>query len=314
MSSKSSYKKICEEQKGLPVFMQPWWLDAVCGEAWDAVVFKKGEHVAGAWAYPAEQKLGVAIRRNPLLTPYLGPAVFYPEGLKESNYDHYEHEVVTALMEQLPPADVWHLAITPGIKQAGIFKNNGLTPQVQQTFLLDLKASEETLQTNMKDTTRRNIRSGEKEIIISNEPGLLKELFKFQKETLSGKGKQSVITLKYLQRVMDACLANNAAALWVAKIENNTQAIVWHVWDEQCSYYLMGGQSQESNSYKAMSALLWHAVKEAKKKGNSTFDFEGSMDAGVERFFRGFGGQRALYLVLQKNDSVVWKLKQMVFK
>jgi lipid II:glycine glycyltransferase (peptidoglycan interpeptide bridge formation enzyme) len=61
-----------------------------------------------------------------------------------------------------------------------------------------------------------------------------------------------------------------------------------------------------------MPALLWHCIKEAKARGNACFDMEGSMDQGVERFFRGFGGQRELYLTLQKNDSLIWKLKSLV--
>ena len=42
----------------------------------------------------------------------------------------------------------------------------------------------------------------------------------------------------------------------------------------------------------------------------SGFDFEGSMDPGVEKFFRNFGGMRELYLVLRKNESLLWKLKE----
>jgi lipid II:glycine glycyltransferase (peptidoglycan interpeptide bridge formation enzyme) len=57
-----------------------------------------------------------------------------------------------------------------------------------------------------------------------------------------------------------------------------------------------------------MSALLWHAILEAKRKGNQWFDFEGSMDPGVERFFRNFGARRELYMVLRKNRSLLWKL------
>ena len=214
----------------------------------------------------------------------------------------------------MPNTDVWHLAIQPAIRQVGIFKNNVLRPQVQQTFLIDLNVDEEVLLANMKETTRRNIRTAEKEISITNAPEHLKELFKFQKQTLLNKGKQPAYTLKYLQNIMDACLANKSAALWVAKIDGNIQAVVWQVWDDKCSYYLMGGQNHEANSYRAMSALLWHAIKEAKKRGNATFDLEGSMDEGVERFFRSFGGNRALYLVLLRNDSIIWKLKKMVFR
>ena len=249
-----------------------------------------------------------------MLTPYLGPVVFYPADIKESNADRFEHETVAELIKQLPDAKVWHLAIQPGIKQAGLFRNNNLIIAAQQTFLLALDKGEETLLANMKDTMRRNIRQAEKEVTISNAAECLPDLYSFQKNTLAQKGLSPAYSFKDLGKIMDACLAHNAAALWVAKAGQEIQAIVWHVWDKQRSYYLMGGQNQEANSYRAMSALIWHVMKEAKKMGHTTFDLEGSMDEGVERFFRGFSGQRELYLVLQRNDSLLWKLKKMIRK
>ena len=312
MSNKGAYKIICE-QEDVPLFLQPWWLDAVCTE-WDVAIAKKGEKVAGVWPYVIDKKIGVSILRNPRLTPYLGPAVFFPGDIKESKADSFEHEIISELIRQLPDAKVWHLAIQPGIKQAGIFKNNQLQATVQQTFLLDLGETEEVLLSNIKDTARRNIRQAEKEIVITNDPAHLKDLYNFQKNTLANKGTFFAYSLADMQQLMDACLVNKSAALWVAKAGDVIQAIVWQVWDKNCSYYLMGGQNHEANSYKAMTALLWHMIKDAKQRGHTTFDFEGSMDEGVERFFRNFGGERALYLVLQRNDSVLWKLKKLVRK
>src|SRR6185312_12801223 len=144
MGNKSIYKKICEQKVSLPVFLQPWWLDAVCGE-WDVEIAKKGEQVTGVWPYAIVKKAGVTILRNPRLTPYLGPQVFYPEGIKESNADSFEHETVSELIKQLPEARVWHLAIQPGMYQAGLFKSNKLLAQAQQTFLLELDADESKL-------------------------------------------------------------------------------------------------------------------------------------------------------------------------
>jgi lipid II:glycine glycyltransferase (peptidoglycan interpeptide bridge formation enzyme) len=313
MSNKNLYIKICEQTKGIPVFMQPWWMDLVCAD-WDVAIAKKGEHVTGAWAYPIENKMGVSMLRTPMLTPYLGPHVIYPPDVKESNLDSFEHETVTELMNQLPETKVWHLSIQPGIKQVGLFKQHKLRAQVQQTFLLELKDAEETLFANMKEATRRNIRQAEKEVTITASAEHLKELYEFQTHTLTKKGKALNYTLDDLKKIMTACTAHNAGALWVAKTGTDIQAIVWQVWDDNCSYYFMGGQNPGGNSYKAMSLLLWHAIKEAKKRNNRTFDLEGSMDEGVERFFRNFGGDRALYLVLHKNDSLLWKLKKMIFK
>jgi hypothetical protein len=45
---------------------------------------------------------------------------------------------------------------------------------------------------------------------------------------------------------------------------------------------------------------MWSAIKVAKSKGVKTFDFEGSMIPGVEKFFRGFGGELTTYFAIQK--------------
>jgi lipid II:glycine glycyltransferase (peptidoglycan interpeptide bridge formation enzyme) len=313
MSNKEIYIKLCSQRKGIPVFNQPWWLDTVC-KKWDVAIAKKGEHIAGAWVYPVESKLGVSLIRTPMLTPYLGPLVFLPHDLKESNNDSYEHDTIADLIKQIPKSPVWNLAIQPGVKQAGIFKQHKLHAQVQQTFLLELNEDEQTLLTNMKDAVRRNIRIAESEVTVTNSPEHLKDLYKFQKNTLQKKGKSFKYSLRDLQRIMDAGIAHNATALWVAKTpDKRIQAIVWAMWDENTSYYFMGGQNPDTNSYRAMSLLLWHTMKLAKERGNNTYDLEGSMDEGVERFFRNFGGDRALYIVLSKNKSLVWKLKQSIF-
>ena len=294
---------------GIPVFMQPWWLDAVCDE-WDVAIATKGEEISGIWAYPAENKMGVSLMRNPLLTPYLGPHVFYPSDLKPSKTDAYEYETVSELIKQLPDCKVWHLAITPGMKQAGLFKQYKLRAEVQQTFLIDLAQSEAELLTNIKDTARRNIKQAQKEEVVLSDYNALDQLYQFQLNTLTGKGREIYYKTADLQKIMDACIAHNAGELLVAKNGENIQAIVWNVWDDNRSYYFMGGQNPEANGYKAMSLLLWTCIKNSKNRGQQYFDFEGSMDEGVERFFRTFGGERELYMVLQKNDALLWKVKK----
>jgi lipid II:glycine glycyltransferase (peptidoglycan interpeptide bridge formation enzyme) len=290
MSAKETYRKQCAEQ-AVPVFMQHWWLDAVCDE-WNAAIAMKGDQLAGIWAYAIEQKMGVSMLRTPMRTPYLGPHVFFPADLKESKADSYEHETVAELIKQLPDAQVWHLAMPPGLKQVGIFKKQKLRAEVQQTFLIELKESEAALFANIKESARRNIRTAEKEIVITDESACLEQLYKFQENTLAGKGKQLPYSLADLKKIMKACKAHDACALWVARNGATIEAIVWQVWDANRSYYFMGGQNPEANGYKAMSLLFWHCMKESKKRGHAIFDLEGSMDEGVERFFRNFGGWR----------------------
>jgi lipid II:glycine glycyltransferase (peptidoglycan interpeptide bridge formation enzyme) len=313
MSHKKEYIRICNEHDEIPLFLQPWWLDAVC-EHWDAAIAKKGDHVSGIWPYPIEKKAGVTLIRTPMFTPYLGPHIFFPHDIKDSNKDSFEHDAVAELLKHMPKAKVWHLALQPGMRQAGLFKSHKLQLQVQQTFLLTLAETEETLLANMKESTRRNIRMAETENTVTNETAYLKDLFKFHRETLGKKGKKVPYGVKDLERIMQACLAHDACKLWVAKDKKAIDAVVWQMWDKNCSYYFMGGHNDKTNSNRAMSLLLWQMIKEAKNRNHSTFDLEGSMDEGVERFFRNFGGNRALYMVVRKNSSIVWRLKQMIFK
>ena len=309
MAEKEIYKAICQQSPdSVPVFMQCWWLDAVA-DAWDVALTLKGDQVTGVWPYVIEEKLSITMRRNPRLTPYMGPHVFYPPDIKEANKDSYEHEVIEQLMGFLPDADVWRLSQYPGLKQAGLFRHYGLKIGVHQTFLLSLDAPEDELFHNCKEQLRRNIKTAEKEIVIANEPTALPELYEFQKATLFKKRVSQYHTLEQMQRLMEPCIANNSGALWVARKEGVIQAIIWNVWDAENSYYFIGAKNPLVDNYRAMSALLWHAIREAKKRGNHTFDLEGSMDPGVERFFRNFGAKRELYLILRKDSHWLWRLK-----
>lgn len=311
MSNKEKYKSICEANPQIPVFLQYWWMEAVCGD-WDVAIAMNGDKVAGVWPYNKEQKVGVSIIRTPKLTPYQGPFVLYPLDLKTSNRDGYEHETIAALIKQLPDAKVWEVSTLPRLKQAGILKANGFSLSTRQTFLIDVSQDEQTLLGNMKESLRRNIKAGSTELTIAQDNDAFAMLFEYQKHTLGRKDVMQAHSLTDMQQLLQACIASNNGAIYTAKLGSDIVAIVWNVWDENCSYYFMGAQKPGNDNYKAMPALLWHCIKEAKTRGHARFDMEGSMDEGVERFFRGFGGQRELYLTLQKNDSLIWKLKGML--
>lgn len=287
------------------MFAQHWWLDAVCPD-WSVAIAQKGDQVTGVWPYALQRRLGISLFRNTKLTPYAGPVVFFPADMKEANRDSHEHEVISNLAEQLPDAKVWHLSLYPSNRQAGLYRAQGLRSEVQQTFLVDLAGDEASLFANFKESLRRNIRAAEKEFTISDDPSCLPQLYKYQQQTLSNKGVNQPYTLNDVQHLMDACKDHQSGALWVARKGHDIAALVWNVWDHDRSYYFMGAQKPDGDSYRAMSALLWHSIKQAKARGNTIFDLEGSMDPGVERFFRGFGGKRELYIILKKSDSLLW--------
>jgi hypothetical protein len=311
--NQDAYRHLCVTTSSLPIFMQDWWLDIVCNNAWDAAIVYNGEQVMGVWPYPVEQKLGVKLLRTPLLTPYLGPHIFYPPDLRPSRKDSFEHDAIAALLEQMPHAPVWHLTLPPGMKQAGLLQSKDLVAVTRQTFLLDVTRTEAELLADMKESHRKNIRQGMKELTIAADPAAVTTLYEWHKATLERKGRKVAHGIALLHLLVAACITRGVGTIWTASKGDEIQALIWQVWDEGCSYYLMGAQNTESGSHKAITTLLWHCMLEGKKRNVATFDLEGSMDPGVERFFRGFGGKRELYLSVLRNESMTWKLKQQIF-
>ncbi|MEZ5018085.1 MAG: GNAT family N-acetyltransferase [Flavipsychrobacter sp.] len=311
MTKKEQYKKLLPTLKGVPLFLNDWWLDAVCVD-WDVAIAYNGDNVSGVWVYPAEQKMGVSIIRTPVFTPYIGPVVFYPSDLKPTKRDSFEYEVITDLLSQIPDAKVWHISLQPQLKQAGLFNSKDFEIVVRQTYLMPLDEGEEAVFARLHEDHRRKVRKAEKTLVIEEDHTQIDTLFDFQQTTLSSKKVQIPYSKEQLKKVFTLCKEKGNATLWVARKGENVQAVVWQVWDEERSYYLMGSKNPTIKDNNAMVALLWQAIKKSISLGHKTFDFEGSMDAGVEQFFRNFGGDKQLYLVLKKNNSALWKLKEAV--
>ena len=51
---KEAYQRFCEKNLA-PIFSQPWWMDAICGEdAWDVWLCRHGDEIVAAMPYYME--------------------------------------------------------------------------------------------------------------------------------------------------------------------------------------------------------------------------------------------------------------------
>jgi lipid II:glycine glycyltransferase (peptidoglycan interpeptide bridge formation enzyme) len=307
LTAKEKYRSICAAYPGIPVFHQDWWLDT--RGSWDASVVYHGDHPAGIWPFTPVRRAGIDVLRNPVLTPYLGPHIFFPQDLASGRRDGFQQETIGSLFKTMPRAPVWHLGLQPGIKQAGLFSQHGFDISARQTFLLDLDRDEQLLLADVDEGHRRKIRKARTELTIKHEPEMLPFLWQYQRTTLERKQRHLHHSLDEMKKVFKACLDHNACSLLVARIGSEVQGLVWIVWDDNKAYYLAGAKNPMVRDKLSMTALLWQAITDAKVLGKKVFDFEGSMDPGVERFFRHFGARRELYLTIHKNSSTLWKIK-----
>ena len=100
---KEIYRSFARDQD-LPLFFQPWYLDAVVDEGeWDVCLAATDNKIIGIWPYFFKKRHLISTITHPHLTPYLGPYLFYPDLIKkEQSKRSFERKVLKELHDQLP--------------------------------------------------------------------------------------------------------------------------------------------------------------------------------------------------------------------
>ena len=102
MTNKEKYTIFCEQNDFVPIFSQPWWMDAVCIDGyWDVLLYEKNEEILGALPYYVKKRWGISYITQPEFTQNNGVVIKYPQNQKYEKKLSYEKEVMTALIEQL---------------------------------------------------------------------------------------------------------------------------------------------------------------------------------------------------------------------
>ena len=97
MGNKEAYLGFSLDEP-IPIFSQPWWLNATVKDIWDVVLVEdKGGNIIGSMPYLINKKYGVVSSYMPVLTQKLGPYIKYPEGIKYDSKISHEKKVMTQL-------------------------------------------------------------------------------------------------------------------------------------------------------------------------------------------------------------------------
>jgi len=310
LDHKALYQTIADQ---LPVFFRPWWLDAVCAGSWDVVLSQDEQgNVLAVLPYQVEQKWGLRLLRTPALTPYLGPYIPASQGMPDGPERwELEEQQVGLLLAQLPKAAYIQFPTVPGFNQFLPLLHQGFGNTNRITYRIDLRQSEEEILSRMQKRRRRYIRNAEPGLRITDGMPYLQQFFDMHRRTFEKKQQAYRYDPAFLRRLMDIAAAQNASRFWAIVQEDNTPlGMLWVVYDRQNMYQLLSTFSENNTTPAAVSLLTWHAITEAKRMGLATFDFEGSVDPGIEQFFRKFGGDRHGFLVFEKISSPLWKLKK----
>lgn len=300
MDARSLYQSV-EHQ--LPLFYRSWWLDAVCSAPWDVCILRDDTGaVSAVWPFEIQSRAGLKLLRNPPLTPYLGPYDLKTGFCSDDTFHKLEQQVPRTAFRQ------W--TGFPSILSDRACLNKELPLRWRRTFLLDLQQTLGELWSRIHSKRRNDIRKGEIDLQIESGFPEVAVFVDWQRAAFEGKGKKYPYEAAFIQNVLRAAADHHASLALTARDRSGApQACVWLVFDNRCMYYLLSATPGKAHRG-AVAVLLWEAVQRAKHMGLSVFDFEGSMDPDIARFFERFGGVEQQYEEIQETSSLLWKLKQ----
>lgn len=309
MDNKRKYKEFCNNEINIPIFSQPWWLDAVCGgDNWDVVLYEKGGHIWASLPFYIKVNYGFTFLSMPLFTQKLGPYVKYPNKQKYYKRLSWEKECLTYLFENLPSYDIYN-------QNFDYIINNWLPlywMDYKQTtkYTYVINKNQDVEKSFENDIKRRYNKAKENnvEVIESHDIRLFYEI---NKKTFDRKEMKIPHTFNELNNLYNSAKKNNAVKIFVAMQNDNIIAGAMLVYDCNTVYYILGGVDDELKSLGGMDAVLIKCILFANESSRN-FDFEGSMVESIEKYFRSFGALQKRYFNIKKYNSKLFKLVKFI--
>ena len=285
-----------------PLFLRPWWLDAVAPGGWAEVVVRRGGKVAARLPYVLSQARGLRTLGLPPLTQFLGP---WFAGLPEKSAPRLalEKDLMFGLIDALPGYDVFRQRFHHSVSNWLPFYWRGFEQTTRYTYILSGLDDPDRIWRDFQENVRTDVRKAEKLLVVREDLGVA-ELYPLLLATFRRRGLPPPWSRALVERVDAACAARGARSLLIAEdAAGRRHAGALIVRDGRTAFYLLGGGDPELRSSGASSLVLWRAIRECAGRV-AEFDFEGSMNESIERFFRAFGGVQTPYHQVTKISSL----------
>lgn len=278
-------------------------MEAVCGgKSWDvAIAYEDGEPV-GVMPYHYGRKYGLTYILQPQLTQYSGPVYLYPEGLSECQRLEFEKQVAKELLSQVealkPSVFIQHFS--PGITNWLPFYWAGYSQSTRYTYRIDnITDLDRVFGSFDSEKRQRKIRRYKNctTVRFDMQPS---DFATFHASYWNGKGKTDLISTEMIVRVCDEAVARGNGV--IASLHDEQEQLLaarFVAYDSRCAYALMSAVDNNLHRSGHNETLIWALLNYLKDKTRS-FDFEGSMDEGIEYFYRSFGTTQVPFFQITK--------------
>ena len=261
------------------IYGRSWFLDIVA-ENWGALVEEDYERV-----FPVvyKKKFGIAYIYQPFFTQQLG---LYSKTI-------LSQEVVTRFIEAIPAG--FRVAET-NLNTHNHVDQRKYRAIPQLNHEIDLIESYENIRKGYSDNLKRNIRKAEEQglsIVKNIRPEIIIDIFRKSR----GREFRHLREASYLRlkRLAYVAMHKGVADIWgVINDRNDFCAGAFFFHGNRKAVFLFSGLSAEGREKGAMPFLIDSFIREHSNR-HMTFDFDGSNDPNLARFYKSFGAGECHY-------------------
>jgi len=268
------------------VYALSWYLDAVTEEKWDALI---SDDFQWLMPLPLKKKAGFVYLPTPPFVQQLG--IFGPGPFTSEITNHFcKH--ISANVRYTD----YHL------NHANLAGSLQGFSQVERTnLILNMPADRSKLIELFNENTVRNIRKAEKSAIRLSTGSIRNMISLFIQAKGADVPHWTAATYNTLERLYNMCMMRKSGVtLGAYNLSGEMIAGAFLLEWKGRATFIFSGNSAQGKETGALTALIYKYMMEA-PKGVSVFDFEGSDNPGLARYYSGFGAIPANYLHLKQN-------------
>jgi hypothetical protein len=311
MTNKDRYEQYCKEQTNLPVFLQKWWMDAVCiGKQWDVFLYEEeNRQIRAVFVFHYLIKQGFKFILQPQLTQYNGLWIDCPTDISAHNKRSLEKKIIYAFVEQLEAEKYvyyeqnFHYSIVNWLP----FYWKGYEQTTRYTYQLKNLSDMNQCFAGFASSKQRQIKKTANSLIVDFDCSE-DEFYKAVTDNLHLQDKKVSYSKQLFHHLYQACTSRGEGKIIaVRNRDKQLYAATFIVWDSIFAYLLLYTINPKHRSSGASSRMVWEAIQYVADKVN-IFDFEGSVNETIELSYSRFGTEQIPYFTIKKSKSFLFNL------
>lgn len=303
MTEKETYRQWAATQTDLPIFYQPWWLDAVCaGKDWDAmIVYDKRKNIIAAMPYLIRKRLCFRFILMPQETQ-LGGVWLAPKADARL--------VASTIAERIRDMrlNYYYQHYPLGSPIPNLLRRENFLVRERVTYRIEDTSDMDTIFRHLNKNKRRQLQHAERAGLTIDLTLTAEEFYRHHRRCLESMDKTISYTREFLLVLERKTHRLGQSQIIAIRTANGALAgAVYLVWDSRSMYYLIPFFDPKYKDLGTGAMLVIESIRLAQQKG-LIFDFEGSMVPGIAAHYHQFGSDPSVYCSVEYSRGWLFRI------